>query len=80
MPQEIAEAVKMVGQLNQDLAVAEARHSDAMEALEGLEKELQEKYKTTDHGKLATMQETAEKELERLLQEVNGALEAVPEA
>ncbi len=77
---EIAEAVALAGQLNQELAVAEARHEDARGALQSLEAELQAKYKTIDQVKLTGMQQKAERDLEALLGEVSAELEAVPEA
>lgn len=77
---EIAEAVALVGQLNQELAVAEARHVDAKGALVSLQEELQAKYKTTDRDKLTGMQQEAKRDLETLLQEISSDLEAVPSA
>lgn len=77
---DIAEAVTLAGKLNQELAVAEARHEDAKGALQSLEAELQAKYKTIDQVKLTGMQQKAESDLEALLEEVSQELEAVPEA
>ena len=77
---DISKAVTLVGQLNQELAVAEARHEDAKGALVSLQGELEAKYKTSDRDKLTVMQQKAESDLDTLLQEISSDLEAVPEA
>ena len=77
---DITKAVALVGQLNQELAVAEARHGDAKGALASLQLELETKYKTSDRDKLIGMQQKAERDLETLLEEISSDLEAVPAA